>query len=130
MGKQKTPVSGNTVRTWGAEHAPDLVAVPRDGETFARGRISKALVERYEDENPGMVYVAGTKDERTFEVPEVTRDKRGRKRTTKRTLTLSQVRELAGDAMGSRGLPSAAALAAASERLSEQAQARKASANA
>lgn len=124
MAKQKTVVSGRTVREWGIDNAPDLVAAPREGESFARGRISKELVSRYE-EATGNVYSPGHRDERVFEVAEVTRDKNGRKRTTKRSLTLTQVRELAGEVCGSRGLPSAAALEAASEALSQQAQARK-----
>lgn len=123
--KQKTPASGNDVRGWGIANRPDLVAEPREGETFARGRVGKALVEAYHEANPDRVYTPRHKNERTFELTESTRDSKGRKRSRKVSVTLSQVRELAGELAKAKGVPSNAALEAAAEELSNRAQARK-----
>lgn len=126
MAKQKTiEVGGNEVRTWGQTNRPDLVSVAREGEKFARGRIRNELVAAYEEANPGHKYVAGHQTERTFELTERTKDSKGRNRSRKVEVTLSRVRELAGEACGSRGLPSATALEVAEIALSAEAQARK-----
>ena len=120
MGKRKnhTPASANEVRQWGLDNGQDVPA-PREGESFARGRISKALVEAYETANPDREYVAGYKPERTFTLTVTKFDKRGRRRTSKVEKTLSQVRELAGLATNSKGVPSAEALATAEAALSD-----------
>jgi hypothetical protein len=127
MAKRTVEVGGNEVRAWGIENAPTLVAAPREGETFARGRISNALVLAYETANPGNKYVAGHKSESIYTLTERTTDARGRNRSRKVEVSLSQVRELAGEGFSSHGVPSAEALAAAEETLSAQAAARKAS---
>jgi hypothetical protein len=119
MGKRnRTPASANEVRAWGLENGQE-VAAPREGESFARGRISKALVEAFESANPDREYVAGHKPERTFTLTVTKQDKRGRNYTRKVEKTLSQVRELAGLASNAKGLPSAEAIATAEAALSE-----------
>jgi hypothetical protein len=116
--RNRTPASANEVRQWGVENGHDVPA-PREGETFARGRISKSLVEAFETANPGREYVAGHKPERTFTLTVTKQDKRGRKYSRKVEKTLSQVRELAGLASNAKGLPSAESIAAAEAALSE-----------
>ena len=125
MAKRNVTVGGNEVRVWGLDNRPELVSVKRDGEKFARGRIRKELVEAYQEANPTHVYVPGHKTERTFELTERTQDSKGRNRSRKVEVTLSRVRELAGEVCAQRGIPSAAAIEAASDALSAEAQARK-----
>lgn len=116
--RNRTPASANEVRSWGLANGQDVPA-PREGENFARGRISKALVEAYETANPDREYVAGFKPERTFTLTVTKQDKRGRNYSRKVEKTLSQVRELAGMASNSKGVPSAENIAAAEAALSE-----------
>jgi len=83
----------------------------------ARGRVPKALIERFEKETGQNVGV-GFKAEKTVgvKVSKVTKSGR-RTRTVQKSI--AEVRSLAGESAGLRGVLSATALAAAGQALSD-----------
>lgn len=83
-----------------------------------RGRIAKATIEQYETETGNRV-ATGHKPEKTVTVTVGKVTKSGAYRTRKVQKPLSEVRSLAGELAGTRGVLSAKALEAASAALSD-----------
>lgn len=120
MGKRnRTPVSGNEVRVWGQSNGFEGKS-PREGESFPRGRISRALVEAYEAANPGHEYTPGHTSEPTVTL--IPTGKNGRK-LKPRTVSLTEARqraERAGASVSTRGVLSKVAVEAAESDLSAE----------
>lgn len=110
MAKNRTAVSGNTVRSF-------LLANPVEGVSVkdTRGRLPKAGIEAFEAANPTQVYVPGTKDESKVTLTVAKPLANGKTRKTKVEVSVSEARTLAGEAAGQRGILSEKAILAASE---------------
>lgn len=83
-----------------------------------RGRVPKAAIEAFEAET-GMRYVPGHREVTKVTLKPSKVDSKGVRRRRPVQKTLAEVRALAGDAAGSRGKPSAKAIAAAEAALSD-----------
>ena len=107
MSKRKTVVGVAAVR----EH----YGLPK-----TRGRIAKSVIEQYETET-GHKVETGFKAESKVTLRVTKVDAKGHKRTRKVEKSLAEVRALAGESAGKRGLLSAKAVAAAEAALSDPA---------
>lgn len=110
MASTKTSTA-SAVRAWLLETKPEGVTVGK------RGLLPPEGVKAFNSAHPRAKYVVGTKVEKTMTVPVAGTDKRGRKTTRQKTVTLAEARVVLG-AEGKRGRISKSAL---SEALSAQA---------
>lgn len=92
MGKRVQFVGPDEVRAWGREHAVSDAA--KATAAADRGRLSKALVQEFEDANPGVKYnVGGVEPTVTVRVP--TTNVKGVTSRRKQSIPASEAREYA-----------------------------------
>lgn len=110
----KKNVSAAVVRDWVRANPEGLPPVGK------RGRLHPEQVTAFHKANPGQRYEVGKRDVPTITVTVPGTDKNGKSRPRKRTLPVSEVRTLAGEAAGERGRLSPEALTKAAEALASQ----------
>lgn len=120
MAKVRKPVSARTIREAyraGEFNAPEVAQTSlAEG---ARGRLHPKAVEAYLKVNKGAAYrEKSVAEQPTVEVPYVKRNKRGARLNRKATMTVAEVRRLAG-IEGRRGRLPKSAIEKASAHLSD-----------
>lgn len=114
MGKRKTVVGADAVREFGRAKGATGAWVKEQ----TRGRLPQEWVATYEKET-GNKYVAGFKPEVKVPLRPTKVDKNGKRRARPVEKSIAEVRALAGDAAGARGVLSEKAIAAAESALSD-----------
>lgn len=115
MATKSKQATAETVRTWAREQGTFTGNFLNEN---TRGRLPKTVVEAFE-KSTKMTYVAGLKAEPTITLKVTKTDSKGHKRSRKVEKTLGEVRALAGEAAGKRGVLGKGAIAAAEAALSE-----------